>query len=206
MPAFLLATRNAHKTQEFAEILGPDFAVSDLTHATDLPEIDETGESFEENAILKAVTISRFVSGLVAADDSGLAVTALGGAPGIYSARYAGPQATDTANTQKLLTELRESDSREARFICVIALARDGETLSVMKGEIAGAIAHAARGGNGFGYDPVFVPDGFDQTFAELGAEVKNRISHRAQAIERLREVLRTMSEPTPPSGRATTR
>jgi XTP/dITP diphosphohydrolase len=199
MVRLLLATRNAHKTREFAEILGKDFEVRDLSSVQGAPEIKETGGSFEENAILKALAVSQLRSasgGLVMADDSGLEVDALNGAPGIYSARYAGENASDEANVDKLLRELSRQNlpasKRTARFRCVIALARAGKLLGTFEGVAEGVIVDLARGRNGFGYDPIFVPEGFDWTFAELPAEIKNKISHRAKAITRLRAALRS--------------
>ena|ERR1700682_1309365 len=199
MVRLLLATRNAHKTREFAEILGKDFEVSDLSSVRDAPEIKETGGSFEENAILKALAVSQRRSasgGLVVADDSGLDVDALNGTPGIYSARYAGENASDKANVDTLLRALSRQNlpasKRTARFRCVIALARAGKLLGTFEGVVEGAIVDLARGRNGFGYDPIFVPEGFDRTFAEWPATIKNKISHRAKAITRLREALRS--------------
>jgi XTP/dITP diphosphohydrolase len=186
----LLATRNAHKTREFAEILGEGFRVDDLSSLGDFPPIEETGRTFAENAIVKALTASQDRHLLVIADDSGLEVDALEGAPGIYSARYAGENATDEQNIEKLLRELAGRESRKARFRCVIALARDGKLLGEFEGTVEGTIVDLARGRGGFGYDPVFRPDGFDQTFGELPAETKNRISHRAKAIAALRDAL----------------
>ncbi|MGI9089011.1 MAG: RdgB/HAM1 family non-canonical purine NTP pyrophosphatase [Chthoniobacterales bacterium] len=183
----LIATRNPHKTREFAEILGPEFAVSDLTNAGYVPVVDETGSTFAENAILKAVSVSRTMPGLVVADDSGLEVAALAGALGIFSARYAGAAASDEENVTKLLAEMSAIDSRSARFRCALALAREGEIITVVEGAIAGKISRARESGKGFGYDPVFVPAGFEQTFASLGKETKNRISHRAKALALLR-------------------
>jgi XTP/dITP diphosphohydrolase len=188
----LLASRNAHKTREFAEILGNGFEVSDLCAATSRP-IEETGRTFEENAILKAIAVSQDRHLLVVADDSGLEVDALDGAPGVFSARYAGPNATDQENVDKLLAELREKEPRTARFRCVIALARAGELLGTFEGVAEGVIVDLARGSAGFGYDPVFMPKGFEQTFGELSAAIKNRISHRAKAIAKLRKALAEM-------------
>ena len=183
----LFATRNAHKTREFAHILGSDFVVTDLI-SREIPAVEETGNTFEENAVLKAVTVSRSESGLIVADDSGLEVDALGGAPGIFSARYSGAHASDQENIRRLLRELGDAKDRRARFRCAIALARDGETLGVFSGKLEGVISSGPRGGNGFGYDPVFVPLGRDRTLAELGEEAKNGISHRALAIAQLRD------------------
>src|SRR5205809_1690460 len=186
----IVATRNAHKTREIQRILGPAFTVSDLSAHPEIPDIRENGKSFEENAILKAVGASRHLPGLIIADDSGLEVDALAGAPGIFSARYAGENATDKQNIDKLLVELArigaEKAKRSARFRCVIALARRGELLGTFEGIVEGEIGERARGLHGFGYDPIFVPRGFEATFAELSAEVKNTISHRAKVIHEL--------------------
>jgi XTP/dITP diphosphohydrolase len=193
MVHLLIATRNAHKTAEFAKILGPDFAVSDLRPMSDFPETEETGSTFEENATLKAIAASLVSPQLVVADDSGLEVAALAGAPGIYSARYSGASATDQENVAKLLAELRRmrtNSTPAARFCCVLVLAHHGKKLGAFTGTVEGAIVGAPRGSDGFGYDPVFVPSGFDRTFAELGDELKNRISHRANAIAKLRSLL----------------
>jgi XTP/dITP diphosphohydrolase len=196
----LLATRNAHKAREFAEILGNEFRVEDLAGYSKIVMPREDGKTFEENAILKAVHISkdRSASGgqarhlLVIADDSGLEVDSLGGAPGILSARYAGENATDEQNIDKLLRDLARrnipADQRAARFRCVIALARDEKFLGTFEGAVEGTIIEHPRGDRGFGYDPIFQPDGFDKTFGELSAETKNKISHRAKAIAALRE------------------
>ena len=185
MQHLIVATRNAHKTREIQRILGADFAVRDLSAYPETPETAETGKTFEENAVLKATAASRQLPGLVVADDSGLEVDALGGAPGIYSARYAGQNATDEQNIDKLLSELAriERAKRSARFRCVIALAREGKLLGTFEGVVEGVIVDSPRGTSGFGYDPIFIPQGFEQTFGELPGEVKNRISHRARAI-----------------------
>jgi XTP/dITP diphosphohydrolase len=186
----LLATRNPHKTREFSEILGEEFVVGDLSADSETPAIEESGSTFAENAILKAVAISKRFPGLVIADDSGLEVDVLDGAPGIYSARYAGHDATDEKNIARLLSELRKhTDERPfiARFRCVLALAREGEVLSTFEGAVKGTIVKPPRGSNGFGYDPVFQPAGLTRSFAELSSAEKNRISHRARAIRLLR-------------------
>ena len=193
MIELVVATRNRHKTREIQNILGPDFMVRDLAD-TEVPEIRENGTSFEENAKLKALAASRQLPGLVIADDSGMEVNALGGAPGIYSARYAGPNATEREKMDKLLRELvrvrATDDGRRARFRCVVALAQNGHLLGIFEGKIEGKINDTARGDSGFGYDPIFVPDGFEQTFGELPEEVKNTISHRAKAIRAVAEKL----------------
>jgi len=186
----LFASRNAHKTREIQQILGPEFEVRDLSAYPEISETVESGKSFEENAKLKAIAVSKKLSGLIIGDDSGLEVAALDGAPGIYSARYAGAKATDKENIDRLLEELTrigaKRDQRRARFRCVLALARNGQMLGTFQGIVEGSIVDQPRGLHGFGYDPIFVPNGFEQTFAELLAEVKNRISHRAKAIRAL--------------------
>ncbi|MDP9004300.1 MAG: RdgB/HAM1 family non-canonical purine NTP pyrophosphatase [Verrucomicrobiota bacterium] len=193
MQQLLLATRNSHKTQEFAEILGDGFIVHDLAES-EVPPIEETGLTFEANAILKGVETSKHFPGLVVADDSGLEVDALGGAPGIYSARYAGEHATNEERIAKLLAALRgaaTSAARSARFRCALALAQSGAVLGTFDGVVEGVIVSQPRGTGGFGYDPIFQPHGFDQTFGELGAAEKNEISHRARAIRSLLTALR---------------
>jgi XTP/dITP diphosphohydrolase len=196
MQPLLLATRNANKTREFRELLGKDFDVHDLSFFDEMAIPKESGRTFEENAILKAVAVSqdRRVQDrhlLVVADDSGLEVDALGGAPGIFSARYAGEHASDKENIDKLLSELARRDvpldQRSARFRCVIALAREGKLLGKSEGIVEGSIVDLPRGSRGFGYDPIFLPNGFDKTFGELPIELKNRISHRARAIRAFR-------------------
>jgi XTP/dITP diphosphohydrolase len=188
----IVATRNSQKTREFAEILGHGFDVRDLKDRRDIPVVAETGRTFEMNAILKAVEASKVCSGLIVADDSGLEVDALNGAPGIYSARYAGDNATDAENIGKLLDELEKRAVRtySARFRCWLALAREGNLLTTVEGVVEGTIMSRPRGLDGFGYDPVFQASGFDKTFAELSPAEKNRISHRARAIHLLRRTL----------------
>jgi len=193
MQPLLLATRNANKTREFRELLGKDFDVHDLSF---FDEMAIPKETFADNAILKAVAASqdRRVQDrhlVVVADDSGLEVAALGGAPGIFSARYAGEHASDKENIDKLLSELARRnvplDQRSARFHCVIALAHEGKLLGKFEGIVEGSIVDLPRGSGGFGYDPIFVPSGFDKTFGELPIELKNQISHRARAIRAFR-------------------
>jgi XTP/dITP diphosphohydrolase len=193
----VVATRNRHKTREIQHILGPEFKARDLGAHPEVPEIRESGTSFEENANLKALAASKQLRAPVIADDSGLEVDILGGAPGIYSARYAGANATDTDKINKLLRELERvptnDDGRRARFRCVVALARNGDLLGSFEGIVEGRIANEVRGDHGFGYDPIFVPDGFEQSFGELPIEVKNAISHRAKAIRALAGRLRRL-------------
>ena len=194
MHHLLLATRNAHKTLEFKALLGADFALQDLGAHPDIGEVIEDGATFAENARLKAVTVSLQVPGLVLADDSGLEVDSLGGAPGVFSARYAGAEASDEANRQKLLVELAKRGpdaARMARFHCALALARDGRVLAICEGSVVGEIVRQARGSAGFGYDPLFQPNEFSETFAELPAATKNSISHRGRAVTKMKQFLR---------------
>jgi len=190
----IVATRNVHKTHEIQRILGLDFAVHDLSEHPEIPETVECGKTLEKNAVLKATAASKELSGLVIADDSGLEVDALGGAPGIYSARYAGQNASDKHNIDKLLSELAQTSARQnqrsARFRCVLALAESGQTIGVFEGVVAGTIVDLPRGRNGFGYDPIFLPKGLDHTFGELAPAEKDRLSHRARALEKLRPFL----------------
>ena len=214
MQQLIIATRNVHKTREIQRILGPDFAIGDLSEHPEIPEVLENGRTFEENAALKAIAASRRLSGFVIADDSGLEVDALDSAPGIYSARYASEKASDNQNIDKLLGELsRRQVWRNhasclheagqvadlphfppAHFRCVLALARSGQILGTFEGVVAGIIVDLPRGRNGFGYDPIFLPKGFDQTFGELAPAEKDRLSHRAHALEKLRAFLNSAS------------
>ena len=148
--------------------------------------MDETGTTFLENATLKAVEISQQVPGLVLSDDSGLEVDALGGDPGVYSSRYSGEDGNDAANNAKLLRELDGVEARTARFRCVIVLAENGAVLAYFDGAVEGRMIHELQGQGGFGYDPLFVPDGYEDTFAELGEEIKNGLSHRARAMDKV--------------------
>jgi XTP/dITP diphosphohydrolase len=190
----IVATRNAHKTREIEQILGSALTVQDLTAHPEISEIAESGESFDENAKLKAIAVSKQLRGLVIADDSGLEVEVLEGAPGIHSARYAGPNASDEEKITRLLRQLAKagatSGRRRARFRCVLAVACEGQFLATFEGVVEGKIAEQPRGSRGFGYDPIFIPDGFEETFAELPDELKNSISHRANAIGKLQAKL----------------
>jgi XTP/dITP diphosphohydrolase len=188
----LLATRNKHKTQEIQTMLGEGVIVTDVTLHAHLPEIEETGITFEENSKLKAEGISRHVRGIVLADDSGLEVDALGKEPGIYSARYAGPECTDEANTALVLKKMKglPDEVRTARFRCVLAVAENGITLAVFDGTVEGVLAHEVRGEGGFGYDPIFMPliNGVcTQTFGKLSSEIKHSMSHRSRALAQFR-------------------
>ena len=188
MLQILAATTNKHKIQEFQAMLG---ASSDSARVCIIspdtikgfPEIIENGTTFEENARIKAGQAARYADMAAFADDSGLEVAALGGAPGIYSARYGGENATYAEKMAKLLKELENVEDRRARFVCVIALAYRGDIVETFRGEVTGRIAFEPRGTDGFGYDPIFIPDGYDKTFGELGEDVKSKISHRARAF-----------------------
>lgn len=189
MLKILAATSNQHKVIEFKAAFAPlleKMTILTLDDIQGFPDIAETGSSFEENAMIKARTASAYADMPAFSDDSGLEVAVLDGAPGIYSARYAGDNATDADRIAKLLSELKGQTNRRARFVCVIALAYRGIDVKTFRGEVNGEIIPEPRGSFGFGYDPVFVPDGYKQTFGELGPEVKDRISHRAQALEKL--------------------
>ncbi len=185
----LLSTRNQHKIKEFSEILGEAFPVCGLGVIPGFGEVEESGDSFEANAALKAQAASVLYDGAVIADDSGLEVDALDGAPGVYSARFAGEGAKDGDNNRLLLEKLAgiPEGERTARFRCVIALAVRGKDVAFFDGSIEGKIAFSPAGKGGFGYDPLFVPAGYTQSFAELAAGVKNQMSHRGRAAEKLR-------------------
>lgn len=186
MKNMTVATGNSHKTQEIRAMLGDAYDVTDLKSYPELPEVEETGATFLENATLKAVQISEQIGGLVLSDDSGLEVDFLHGAPGVHSARYAGVHGDDTANNAKLLANLEGVESREARFRCVMVLAQNGQVLAHFDGAVEGKIIIEQQGAGGFGYDPLFVPDGYERTFAELGEDVKNGLSHRAEAMQQV--------------------
>lgn len=186
----VLATGNSGKAQEFARLLGDGFVVEPLPATVSLPE--ETGLTFADNALVKAGAVAAALGGRVAvlADDSGVAVEALGGRPGVHSARYAGEGAGDDANNQKLLADLAGSSDRSARFVCALALVLPDGSLVTVEGELPGHIVAAPRGARGFGYDPLFQPDGWTVTVAEMDDGQKDAVSHRARAVAALRERL----------------
>lgn len=190
LPVLVIATRNAHKTQEIREMIGDRYKVLDANHFTELPAVDETGSTFLENATLKALAISREVTGLVLSDDSGLEVDALGGAPGVWSSSYGGEEGNHPKNNVRLMTEMTGKTDRSARFRCTMVLARDGKVLADFSGTVEGRILQAPYGAGGFGYDPLFAPEGHDRSFAELGPEVKNALSHRGRALAKVVEWL----------------
>ena len=182
----VIATRNAHKLEEIRAIF--DFQGLKVLSAFDFPEIPdviEDGDTLESNAIKKAVEIAKATNCWAMADDSGLEVAALGGAPGIYSARYAGEHCSYSDNNEKLLRELTDKTDRSAQFRTVIALSDPEGSVKTVSGKCPGRIIEELRGTNGFGYDPLFVPEGYTETFAQLSSEIKNRISHRARALQK---------------------
>ncbi len=186
----LVATHNQHKLREIRAILADsEIEVMGMDLFPDVPEVVEDGDSFEANAIKKAAEVATVTGLTTMADDSGLEVDALHGEPGINSARYAGEHGNDTANNEKLLKALAHADNRRARFRCVIALATPQGEVKTVEGRCEGQIGFAQRGKNGFGYDPLFIPDGFNKTFAELSDSEKDEISHRGKALAAAREV-----------------
>lgn len=185
----VFATNNKHKLEEIKAILAGKTEVLSLTDIGCDVDIPETGTTLEENAVIKAKFIAENYRYDCFADDTGLEVDALGGEPGIYSARYAGEGHDSEANMAKLLQNLKDKDCRRARFRTVIALIRNGHTM-LFEGTVDGNITDEKRGTEGFGYDPIFMPEGYDKTFAELGEDIKNTISHRAKAVKKLTEYL----------------
>ncbi len=184
----LIATKNLHKLNEIRAILDtPGLHLVSAMEYPHVPDVIEDGDSFEANAIKKAASLAMATGLWSLADDSGLEVDALGGAPGVYSARYAGEPVSYSANNAKLLHELSGQANRKARFRCVIALCSPKGLTRVVDGRCEGFISTTVRGSRGFGYDPLFVADGFTQTFSELDPRTKNEISHRARALARAR-------------------
>ncbi|MCI8630860.1 MAG: XTP/dITP diphosphatase [Firmicutes bacterium] len=195
MKRIIIASQNKHKIEEI-EAITKKFGMSVVSrNDAGLPntDIEEDGKTFEENSYKKAYEIMRLAGEMTIADDSGLMVDALGGAPGVYSARFSGDGATDRSNNEKLLFMLKDvpAEKRTAKFVSVITMIYpDGDKI-VARGECPGSIIFEERGQGGFGYDPLFVPDGYDKTFGELGAEEKNKISHRARALVILEKELK---------------
>ncbi len=190
----IIASRNKGKINEFKKLFEKEgvtvLSLDDLDMT--IPEIEETGATFHENAKIKAETVASIVNEPVIADDSGLVVDALNGRPGVYSARYAGEPTDDVKNYEKVLDELEavEEKNRTARFVAVLALSRPGEETLFFEGKCEGKIAYEPKGEHGFGYDPIFIPDGYDVTMAQLTGDEKNKISHRFHALERLKKWL----------------
>lgn len=194
----VLATRNQDKVREIGEILKIEDGIEllSLHNYPDAPDVVEDGKTYEENAIKKASELAEYTGHLTIADDSGLEVDALGGAPGVHSARYAGENASDRDRILKLLSALQNvpDDRQSGRFICAVAIAEPLAQVLVVRGVCEGRIIRMPRGTEGFGYDPVFVPVGYDKTFAELGDEIKNQISHRAKALDEAKKLLSEMN------------
>jgi XTP/dITP diphosphohydrolase len=184
------ATTNPGKLREFRQAVGHfgegRIELETLPGLAEIPPCEETGATFEENAVQKAVYYSRFAPGPLFTDDSGLEARALGGAPGVVSARFAGPGAEDEANNRLLLEKLRGVQDRTAQFVCVVALAEKGDLIRTFRGVVEGRIVDAPRGGNGFGYDPLFFYEPFGHTFGEVSAEQKLSVSHRSRALEQM--------------------
>jgi XTP/dITP diphosphohydrolase len=192
----VFASSNKNKIKEINELLAGTYNIIGLEDIGIKEEIPEPGSTIKENSFLKANYVKKFLqkqnkSHWIFADDSGLEVEALNGAPGVYSARYAGVPKNDAANSRKLLKELELTTKRQARFVTVITLIKEDE-VHYFEGEVKGTITHEPRGNNGFGYDPLFIPQGYRSTFAELPAEVKNSISHRGKAVKKLIDFLGT--------------
>lgn len=194
MIPLIVASRNQKKVEELQAILtGIPVDAGSLRDLPGAPEVKEDGKTFEENAVKKAVAIARWSQKLTLADDSGLCVDALGGEPGVYSARFAGASQDDRKNCDKLLRVMESvpDSERGAAFVCVIAIAGpDGRIIGTAQGEFRGSIARDLQGGGGFGYDPLFVDLQSGKRFAELLPEIKNKISHRAKALEKAQQIL----------------
>ncbi len=186
----MIATKNPGKAREFKHLLGESYTVLTLLDIHFPHEIVEDGETFEENAKIKALAIARNFEGLVLADDSGLEVKALKGAPGVYSARYAGEPRDDLKNNQKLMLAMKGQEERAARFRCTLVLAAGEVVLGVFEGDCSGRILHEPVGDHGFGYDCLFWADGATEPFGRLSLDEKNKFSHRAKAMAQLREYL----------------
>ncbi len=187
----VFATNNQHKLSEIKNILGDKFEIVSLSEIGCHEDIPEKGQTLKENALMKAQYVHNKYHVNCFADDTGLEVEALGGAPGVYSARYAGGEGHDSqANMNKLLHELENQNNRQARFRTIIALILDDKIVT-FEGIVNGQIIREKRGGEGFGYDPIFQPEGYSKTFAELGSDIKNQISHRAQATQKLADYLK---------------
>ncbi|HCC68834.1 MAG TPA: non-canonical purine NTP pyrophosphatase [Nitrospiraceae bacterium] len=187
----VLATRNRKKIEEIKRILCLPLRIFTLDNFPECPKVEETGDTFEANAVKKATTVSRCTGMPAIADDSGLEVYALNRAPGVLSARYAGEGADDRENIERLLYEMRSfDDKRGARFVCCIALALPDSSTNIFYGYVEGRVGREPRGFNGFGYDPVFYPEGHNRTFAEMSDDEKDAISHRAMALRELHRYL----------------
>ena len=188
------ATTNPGKLREFQLALRDSIQVQPLPSLASIAPCEETGVTFEQNAVQKALYYSKFCDGYLFVDDSGLEVDALHGAPGVYSARFAGPNATDAANNQLLLDRMRGVVHRAARFVCVVALAESGRLVRTFHGGVEGELLEAPRGANGFGYDPLFFYPAFGCSFGEAPLDRKMEVSHRSQALRQMRRYLDGMA------------
>jgi XTP/dITP diphosphohydrolase len=188
IPRLVVASKNQDKIEEIEAVLGEVGLVEEIVRGMGWPDVEETGSTLEENALLKAKAVMRAVGLPVIADDTGLEVAALGGLPGVETARYAGPDATYSDNVQRLLSEMDGVADRRARFRTVVALVMPDDTELVVEGVLDGAIAKTPRGSGGFGYDPVFEVEG--RTLSEMGVDMKNTLSHRARALRAMAEIL----------------
>jgi len=197
----VLATRNKKKAEEMKRILEDamekSFSLFTLDDFPGCPDVEEDGKTFEENAVKKAIFVSKYTGMAAIADDSGIEVDALNGDPGVFSARYAGESADDRANLEKLLNEMKDVpyEKRGARFVCYIAMAFPNGDVKTFFGSVEGKIGIGPKGLKGFGYDPVFYPEGYDRTFSEMSEDEKNAISHRGKALRALQKYLLTFSE-----------
>ena len=196
----IVATRNPKKTAEIREMLSGVCEVIDVCELEEegmrLPEVEETGTTFSENASLKSLAISKLVSDLVLADDSGLEVDGLNGEPGVWSSSYGGEEGNHEKNNARLERELSAvpEEKRSGRFRCVMLLSQGGQVLGEFSGSVEGRLCEKPAGEKGFGYDPYFVPEGYEETFAELGSEIKNEMSHRGHALRKVVAFLRAES------------
>ncbi|NLK62970.1 MAG: XTP/dITP diphosphatase [Fusobacteria bacterium] len=189
MKKIFLATKNKGKIKEIKKILDEidDLEVLSILDGIEIPEVEETGLTFEENSVIKAIEIAKYTGMFVIADDSGISVEALNGRPGVYSARYAGVNATDEDNNNKLIEELKNIDNRKAKYEAVITIASPNLNYKSFYGFVDGKIVDKPQGKNGFGYDPYFYKDEYNMTFGELDENIKNKISHRAMALDKLK-------------------
>jgi XTP/dITP diphosphohydrolase len=193
----IIATRNAHKTAEIRAMMGESFLVRDANDFPGFPTVAETGTTFLENATLKAEAISSCVDGYVLSDDSGLEVDALQGAPGVWSSSFGGEEGNHARNNARLLDDMKQipAEKRQGRFVCVMVIARHGKALAHFRGTVEGRILSEAAGDGGFGYDPLFAPQGYDASFAQLGTDVKNQFSHRSRALAQVMAWLTQLSD-----------
>ena len=191
LPLLVVATRNAHKTGEIRAMLSGKWEVKDLSDFPEAPAVDETGTTFIENATLKAVSASKCIPGIILADDSGLEVDILDGKPGVWSSSFGGEEGNHAKNNEKMISELQKAGIVEdsvatARFRCVMVLAQDGKVIFDCSGSVEGSMLTSLSGEGGFGYDPLFVPEGYNESFAQLSGDVKNSMSHRGRALSQV--------------------